>query len=93
MAVGLARYRLQGSLCPGLLCRVAGFLAQKSIVPRQFDYGVTDETATIEICLSDVGEREAAILFERFRGLIAVSDGSYDFCASLAEIEYAANAG
>lgn len=73
----LARLRVEAQLCPQIMMRVLGLIAQQAIVPAAIQFERRARSVRFEIDLDGLSEQSAQILLEKVRMIVTVRDARF----------------
>lgn len=75
------RFRIDAILDPHSLPRVAGFFAQRGIMPSAMHMQVEGGAMRIEVIVADLGDAQAAIIAAKLHEAVVVIDAGLDLAA------------
>jgi hypothetical protein len=76
------RFRIDAILDPHSLPRVAGFFAQRAIMPSMMRMQVDDDIMHIEVTVEGLGDAEAAIIAAKLHEAVTVIGAGLDKTAA-----------
>lgn len=60
--------------CPSLICRIAGFVAQRGLIPSSLIFKNRSHRCEIDLFIDDIEFQDAKILAAKFATIIPVRD-------------------
>ncbi|MBC9034037.1 hypothetical protein IAG41_16740 [Sphingomonas sp. JC676] len=73
----LARLRVEAQLCPQVMMRVLGLIAQQAIVPATIQFERRTRSVRFEIAVDGLSDHSAEILLEKVRMIVTVRNARF----------------
>ena len=73
----LARLRVEAHLCPQVMMRVLGLIAQQAIVPATIQFERRARSVRFEIEVDGLSDQSAQILLEKVRMIVTVRNARF----------------
>lgn len=73
----LARLRVEAQLCPQVMMRVLGLIAQQAIVPATIQFERRARTVRFEIGVNGLSDQSEQTLLEKVRMIVSVRDARF----------------